>query len=169
MSIVTTGTQEGRKKYAPPLQGSVSRHGFRCAGLADPEAWQVLVEFRLLLIDADLSLAQSKIGASNRGTAISFDIQDETERGRYIRQADIVISLLPPALHIAIARDCVKFQKHLLTASYLDDAIRELEPAIAKNKLLFLYEMGLDPGIDHMSAMQLIYLPIIRSETMDCQ
>lgn len=112
--------------------------------------------WRLFLVDADLNLAQSKIGASNRGTAISFDIEDETERGRYIRQADIVISLLPPALHISIARDCVKFQKHLLTASYLDDATRELEPAIAKNKLLFLYEMGLDPGIDHMSAMQLI-------------
>jgi len=112
--------------------------------------------WRLVLVDADLGLAQSKIGASNRGTAISFDIQDDTERGRFIRQADLVISLLPPALHIAIAKDCIKFQKHLLTASYLDDAIRELEPAISKNKLLFLYEMGLDPGIDHMSAMQLI-------------
>ena len=112
--------------------------------------------WRLLLVDADLNLAQSKIGASNRGTAISFDIQDEAERGRYIRQADIVISLLPPSLHIAIARDCVRFQKNLLTASYLDDATRELEPAISRNKLLFLYEMGLDPGIDHMSAMQLI-------------
>lgn len=95
-------------------------------------------------------------GLLTAGRPSAFDIQDEAERGRYIRRADIVISLLPPSLHIAIARDCVRFQKNLLTASYLDDATRELEPAISKNKLLFLYEMGLDPGIDHMSAMQLI-------------
>lgn len=112
--------------------------------------------WHLQLVDADLSLAKSKIGASNRATPFSFNIEDAEERAKFIQSADIVISLLPPALHIAIARDCVKFQKNLLTASYVDDAIRELEPEILKQKLFFLCEMGLDPGIDHMSAMQLI-------------
>jgi saccharopine dehydrogenase-like NADP-dependent oxidoreductase len=114
------------------------------------ENWTVYV------VDADRKLAQSKIGNSQRATAVSFDILNTAERSRYIALADVVISLLPPALHIEVAKDCVQQQKHLLTASYADDAIRLLQPAIEKNKLLFLCEMGLDPGIDHMSAMQLI-------------
>jgi saccharopine dehydrogenase (NADP+, L-glutamate forming) len=67
-----------------------------------------------------------------------------------------VISLLPPALHILVAESCVRWKKDLLTASYLDDAIRALRPAIERDGLFFLCEMGLDPGIDHMSAMELI-------------
>ena len=110
----------------------------------------------LTVVDADLKLAQSKVNHSQRATAVSFDISNADERAKYIRHADIVISLLPPALHISVARDCIQYHKHLLTASYADDEIRELEPAISKNKLLFLCEMGLDPGIDHMSAMRLI-------------
>lgn len=112
--------------------------------------------WKILVVDADLPLAQSKIGTSQKATAVSFDIANTTERGKYIRQADIVISLLPPFLHIEVAKDCLNYQKNLLTASYVDDDIRQLEPGISKNKLLFLYEMGLDPGIDHMSAMQII-------------
>ncbi|MBN8673631.1 MAG: saccharopine dehydrogenase NADP-binding domain-containing protein [Chitinophagales bacterium] len=112
--------------------------------------------WKITVVDADLKLAQSKIGTSQKATAVSFDIANAAERGKYIRQADIVISLLPPFLHIEVAKDCVKFQKNLLTASYVDDDIRKLEPDISRNKLLFLYEMGLDPGIDHMSAMQII-------------
>lgn len=114
------------------------------------ENWKVFV------VDADLKLAQSKIGSSTKVTAVSFDILNTNERSKYIKQADVVISLLPPTLHIEVAKDCVKFHKHLLTASYVDAEIRNLQPDIEKNKLLFLCEMGLDPGIDHMSAMQLI-------------
>lgn len=114
------------------------------------ENWSVLV------VDADLELARSKTAHSSRATALSFDISQEEERGKAIRGADIVISMLPPFLHIQVAKDCVRYGKHLLTASYVDDQIRELQAGIASQKLLFLYEMGLDPGIDHMSAMQLI-------------
>ncbi len=114
------------------------------------ENWKVVV------VDADLKLARSKTGVSKHALALSFDIKNGEERARHIHTADIVISLLPPALHIEVARDCVKQHKNLLTASYIDAAIKELQPEIEKNKLLFLYEMGLDPGIDHMSAMQLV-------------
>lgn len=110
----------------------------------------------LIVIDADLELAQSKIGSSQFASAVSFDIKNTSERIRYIETADIVISMLPPSLHIEVAKDCVAFQKNLLTASYVDAAIRELQPEIEDSKLLFLCEMGLDPGIDHMSAMKLI-------------
>ncbi len=114
------------------------------------ENWKVIV------VDADLNLVQAKIGKSQKAVAASFDITDGDERNKYIRSADIVISLLPPILHIKVAESCLEAGKHLLTASYVDEAIRKLKPGIENKKLLFLYEMGLDPGIDHMSAMQLI-------------
>ena len=107
------------------------------------------------MVDADINLAQSKIGISSFGNAISFDINNEDERLKYISEADIVISLLPPALHSVVARTCIQKKKNLLTASYIDDEIRQQATKIENNKLLFLCEMGLDPGIDHMSAMQI--------------
>ena len=117
---------------------------------APEENWQVLV------VDANLELAKMKTGDSVYASPLSFDINDNMERGRYIRMADIVISLLPPQLHIEVARDCIRLEKNLLTASYVDEAIRALSKEIEDKQLFFLYEMGLDPGIDHMSAMQLI-------------
>ncbi len=120
-------------------------------GNAINENWELVV------VDADLETAQSKIGPSPRAVALSFDIKNDLdERAKNIKEADIVISLLPPSLHIEVARDCARFSKHLLTASYVDDDIKKLQPDIEKNKVLFLCEMGLDPGIDHMSAMKLI-------------
>jgi saccharopine dehydrogenase-like NADP-dependent oxidoreductase len=112
--------------------------------------------WEITVVDADLKLAQSKVEHSQRARAVSFDINDSDARKGYIQEADIVISLLPPTLHNLIAKDCVKYHKHLLTASYVDAEIKEMEADIKKSKVLFLCEMGLDPGIDHMSAMQLI-------------
>jgi saccharopine dehydrogenase-like NADP-dependent oxidoreductase len=112
--------------------------------------------WKLIVADADLKLVKSKVEHAHRATAVSFDIRNEEERANYIRQADIVISLLPPQLHIDVARDCLRFHRHLLTASYADEEIKKLSRDIEKSKLIFLYEMGLDPGIDHMSAMKII-------------
>ncbi len=112
--------------------------------------------WKIVIADADLKLAQSKIGNSQRAVAVSFDINEEKETAKYIRQADIVISLLPPALHFLVAKNCVEYGKNLLTASYLDDEIKKLKSKIENKHLLFLCEMGLDPGIDHMSAMRII-------------
>lgn len=114
------------------------------------ENWTVIVA------DANLQLAQSKTGKSQRATAVSIDISDAASRVLFIQQADIVISMLPPALHIDVARDCLLHSKDLLTASYVADELKELEPEIIKKRLLFLCEMGLDPGIDHMSAMKIM-------------
>ncbi len=112
--------------------------------------------WKLTVVDADLGLAQSKIGNAGRASAISFDIHNSEERVRHIKHSDIVISLLPAALHYLVAQDCVACNKDLLTASYVDEHIKRLQPEIEKRKLLFLGEMGLDPGIDHMSAMKVI-------------
>jgi len=112
--------------------------------------WQVTIA------DADLATAQSKAGDSEWVKAIRVSVENEKERQALIEPADVVISLLPAALHHLVALDCLAFGKHLLTASYMDKDIKELAKDISKKDILFLCEMGLDPGIDHMSAMQLI-------------
>lgn len=112
--------------------------------------------FQLRVVDTHLGLAQSKIAGSSYGTALGFDSTNTALRRAEIEGADLVISLLPPELHYHVALDCVELKRHLLTASYVSDDIRALQEKIASNNLLFLCEMGLDPGIDHMSAMAIL-------------
>ena len=112
--------------------------------------------WRLTVADANAGLIEAKLKNAPHTFAACFDIENAALRKRYINDADLVISLLPPALHILIARDCVAAKKNLLTASYVDGDLKKLQPEIEQNNLLFLCEMGLDPGIDHMSAKRLI-------------
>jgi len=121
------------------------------------EATVISRNWQLVVAENNLQLASSKLGNSPRATAVQVSVEDQQQRDDLIREANIVISLLPPALHFLVATSCIQWKKHLLTASYLDDKIKALAPAIRDNGLLFLCEMGLDPGIDHMSAMQLIH------------
>ncbi|MGN6802845.1 MAG: saccharopine dehydrogenase C-terminal domain-containing protein [Ginsengibacter sp.] len=113
-------------------------------------------KWKLLVCDADLSIAKSKTTHFASASAVSFDINNTEKRQSLIERSDLVISMLPPSLHFLVAKDCVRFSKHLLTASYIDTNIRALEDAIKEKGLLFIGEMGLDPGIDHMSAMKII-------------
>jgi len=114
------------------------------------------MDWKLIVADTNLTLINQKIAGNSRGTALNLDIKKTDEREKAIANADLIISLLPAHLHILVARDCLQFNKHLFTASYLDKEVEELEPAIRSKGLLFLYEMGLDPGIDHMSAMAML-------------
>ena len=110
----------------------------------------------LVIGDLSLALAQKKTNNHPNATAIALDIFDEDQRKKAIQIADIVISMLPAHLHIEIAKDCVIYKKHLVTASYVSDAMKELDAAAKENNLIFMNEIGLDPGIDHMSAMKVI-------------
>ena len=110
----------------------------------------------LVIGDLSLNLAQKKTNNHPNATAIALDIFDEDQRKKAIQIADIVISMLPAHLHIEIAKDCVIYKKHLVTASYVSDAMKELDAAAKENNLIFMNEIGLDPGIDHMSAMKVI-------------
>lgn len=112
--------------------------------------------WRLLVCDFNLSLAESKTKNFPSTQAISFDIRDEAKRREVISNSDVVISMLPPGMHFLVAMDCITFAKHLLTASYVDEKIKSLKEDIKKKGLIFICEMGLDPGIDHISAMQII-------------
>jgi saccharopine dehydrogenase (NADP+, L-glutamate forming) len=113
-------------------------------------------DWKFFVCDADLSLAQSKTNQFSCAEAISLDVTNPEKRHKLISQADIVISMLPPSLHFLVAKDCLAFSKNLLTASYIDTNIRSLSDEIEAKGLLFIGEMGLDPGIDHMSAMKMI-------------
>jgi len=113
-------------------------------------------QWQLVVAESSLALAESKLNNAPHTRAVELRVENEEARRTLIQQADIVISLLPPALHYQIALSCLAAGKHLLTASYIDPALRALERQIGDSGLLFLCEMGLDPGIDHMSAMQMI-------------
>ncbi len=89
-------------------------------------------------------------------TVVKLDIFNENERKEAIRKSDIVVSMLPARFHIKVATDCISFNKHLITASYVSDEIKALDKKAKEKGLVFMNEIGLDPGIDHMSAMQII-------------
>ncbi|HVX51565.1 MAG TPA: saccharopine dehydrogenase C-terminal domain-containing protein [Chitinophagaceae bacterium] len=117
----------------------------------------VLNNWFLTVADTNLMAAHAKVGKHPNAKAVHLNIESADERQVLVKQADAVISLLPPALHYVLALDCLAFGKHLLTASYIDENIKKLAADIKNKGLLFLCEMGLDPGIDHMSAMKLLH------------
>ena len=112
--------------------------------------------WKFIVSDSDKEQILLKTGNSKYAEAVELDVTNEKQRGELIQRAHVVISMMPPALHFLVAKDCVEYRKHLLTASYLDAKMKSLQDEISNRKLLFICEMGLDPGIDHMSAMQLI-------------
>ena len=110
----------------------------------------------LTIGDLSKELAQRKTNNHKNATAIALDIFDAMQRQTEIQKADIVISMLPAHLHIEVAKDCITYKKHMVTASYVSDAMQELDTQAKANNLIFMNEIGLDPGIDHMSAMKVI-------------
>ncbi|RIV70680.1 saccharopine dehydrogenase family protein [Flagellimonas aequoris] len=89
-------------------------------------------------------------------TVFTLDIFNDEERKKAVEGASIVVSMLPASLHIKVAEDCLHYKKHLITASYISKEIKALDAQVKKNGLVFMNEIGLDPGIDHMSAMEVI-------------
>ncbi len=106
--------------------------------------------------DLSLELAQRKTKGHPHAKAIPFDIFNEQQRTSEISNADIVISMLPAHLHYEVAKDCITHKKHLVTASYISPAMLELDEQVKAANLIFMNEIGLDPGIDHMSAMKVL-------------
>jgi saccharopine dehydrogenase-like NADP-dependent oxidoreductase len=112
--------------------------------------------WRVTVADHDQKMVDAKVGKHPLTIGVALDIHDEVARQTLISKADIVISLMPPALHFIIAKDCLQQRKTLLTASYVDDQLKAMAKELEENNVLFICEMGLDPGIDHMSAMKII-------------
>jgi saccharopine dehydrogenase-like NADP-dependent oxidoreductase len=118
--------------------------------LATEKKWTITIA------DRDEALVNRKAGGDKNTRAVVFNL-DQTELLRnLIQSADLVVSMLPAHLHISIAKECLAAKKHMLTASYISKEMLELHEEALKNDLLFLNEMGVDPGIDHLSAMELL-------------
>ena len=103
--------------------------------------------------DSDPELAAHKVGNHPNGRGTWLDVMKVNDRRELIERADVVVSLLPAHLHLEVAHDCIRLKKHLITASYVSKELYRLGDEARNRELLFMGEMGLDPGIDHMSAM----------------
>ena len=112
----------------------------------------------LFITIGDLSIQAAQKFTRNHPNArgISLDVFNETQLREAINNSDLVISMLPARFHFEVAKDCLEFGKHLVTASYVSDQMQSLNSKAKAKGLVFMNEIGLDPGIDHMSAMKII-------------
>ncbi len=118
---------------------------------ASVEQWIVRVG------DLDIAFAEQKIAGSNQGEAFQLNAGDKTQLQQEIAQVDLVISMLPAFMHTEVALICLEHSKNLITPSYVSDEMLALDKEAKTKGVLFLNEMGVDPGIDHMSAMKIIH------------
>lgn len=113
-------------------------------------------DLHIIIGDLNTQNAKKLIGKHQNAHAVVLDVFDKTSRKSAIENADIVISMLPAAYHIEVAKDCVAYGKHMVTASYISPEMQALDSSVKEKGLVFMNEIGVDPGIDHMSAMQVI-------------
>ena len=106
--------------------------------------------------DLDVTLAQKRVRNHPRGEAVYFDVNDSSLRSSLIQRAEVVVNMLAPSFLDLVAWDCVNQGRHMISASYRSRRVRDLGRDAQRKDVLLLCEMGLDPGIDHMSAMSLI-------------
>ena len=103
-----------------------------------------------------LKTQKKLIGNYENVSVIHLDVFNTESRTKAIKDADIVVSMLPARFHIEAAKDCIAYKKHMVTASYVSKEMQDLNEDAKVNNLVFMNEIGVDPGIDHMSAMQVI-------------
>ncbi|MEP3209057.1 MAG: saccharopine dehydrogenase C-terminal domain-containing protein [Maribacter sp.] len=115
-----------------------------------------LEKLHLTIGDINPNGISSAIGNHSACTVLQLDVFQDEARRKIIANNDIVVSMLPARMHMKVAEDCIAFAKHLVTASYVSKEIKTLDGQAKEKGLVFMNEIGLDPGIDHMSAMQVI-------------
>ena len=120
-------------------------------------SYAVAENFELTVADLSMEAALHKTKGLPNSSAIVLDINNANDRLKQIQEADMVISMLPAFMHFPVAQDCVHLKKHLVTASYVSPEIMSLNESALANDVLLLNEIGLDPGIDHLSAMKVIH------------
>lgn len=106
--------------------------------------------------DIHLENVNKLIKNSKNVNTISLDVFNASSRSEAIKNADIVVSMLPARFHIEVAKDCVLYGKHMVTASYVSKEMQNLNDDAVKKGVILMNEIGVDPGIDHMSAMQVL-------------
>lgn len=113
--------------------------------------------WHLRIVDQDVNLVHRKINGHPNATALSFNALDSVERRPEINNADLVISMLPARFHVEVAKDCLELKTDLITPSYISPEMRALNDEAIEQGVLIMNEIGVDPGIDHMSAMKIIH------------
>lgn len=112
--------------------------------------------WKITVADISLELAKQKTNNHPNAHPIALDINNEEQRTSEISKVDLVISMLPATMHLSVAKECLKQKKHLVTASYVSKQMKDLDAEAKNAGVIFLNEIGLDPGIDHLSAMKVI-------------
>lgn len=113
-------------------------------------------DWKIVVADVNKALAEEKIKKHANASAVEFDINSNLALTTLVAAADIVVSMLPARFHPLVAEECLKQRKHLFTASYVSPEMQALNDEAQEKGLLFMNECGVDPGIDHMSAMKVI-------------
>jgi len=114
-------------------------------------------DLEVIVASRTVSKAEALVDGHPRGTAIALNVNDETALENLIRQADLAVSMLPYAYHPKVAALCVKHKKHMVTTSYVKEAMQALDGPAQQAGVILMNEIGVDPGIDHMSAMKVIH------------
>ena len=114
-------------------------------------------DFHVTVASRTLSKAQALVGDRANGTAVQLDVSDKTKLREMIAQSDLAVSMLPYVHHPLVAQLCIELKKEMVTTSYVSDAMQAMDAAAKEAGVLILNEIGVDPGIDHMSAMQVIH------------
>ncbi len=113
-------------------------------------------DWNVRVVDQDLDLVKSKLNGHPNGVALCFNALDRNERKPEIEKADLVISMLPARFHVEVAEDCIALKKNLITPSYISPEMQALDAQAKEAGIVIMNEIGVDPGIDHMSAMKII-------------
>ena len=113
-------------------------------------------QLEITVADLSIEAANKNILGMAHTRGIALDVNDADQRQSLIQAHHLVISMLPAHMHVDVAKDCLAFGKHMVTASYISPAMEELDQEVRAKNLVFMNECGLDPGIDHMSAMKVI-------------
>ena len=114
-------------------------------------------DYHVKMASRTISKAEAVIGSHERGQAEELNVTDDEHLENLISDAEVIVSLLPYEYHVKVANFCIKHKKHLITTSYVSENMKNLDDKARKSGVLLLNECGLDPGIDHMSAMRIIH------------
>ena len=132
------------------------------AGLSSSSLIKYLLEksvhynWQIRVVDRDIDLVKSKIDGHVNGIPMAFNALDAEERRPEIKKSDLVISMLPARFHPEVARDCIDLKTDLITPSYISAEMKDLDREAKDAGIVIMNEIGVDPGIDHMSAMKII-------------
>jgi saccharopine dehydrogenase (NADP+, L-glutamate forming) len=114
-------------------------------------------DFEVTVASRTVRKAEALVAGHPRGKAIALDVEDGATLEDLVRQADLSVSMLPYIYHPKVAALCVKHKKHMVTTSYAKEAMQALDGPAREAGVILLNEIGVDPGIDHMSAMKVIH------------